>query len=208
MTDLEEKLLVMCTDNNFCKEIAIELIKNVNLNQELPDIDYPESRTSFLTVAVQNKNIDMLRILLESGANPNFVLYEDKPNYRENPFWDLQYNGWGETAEEDEIGLEMAQLMLDYGANPNIFVEDEDLFSWVCCAVFNDDYDDLWEYRSRFFILLIAYGGKNDYCKPKIYKEFDKANMSQYKFNLVLCADKYHFTGEIVDEKYDVVAEI
>ena len=64
----------------------------------------------------------------------------------------------------------------------------------------------LWEYRSRFLILLIAYGGANSYCKPEIIKDFDKSNMAQYRFNLVSAEDGYHLAGEIVDGNGEVFA--
>lgn len=209
MDDLNGKLLKMCTDSDFNKDQAIEIIQSVELNQELVDPNSTQSRTSFLAVAIQHANLIMVKLLLEHGADPNFIIYEDKPLWRENPFWDLQYNDFGETAEENEVGLQMAQLMLEHGANPNLVLDDEDLFSYVCFAVFNDDDTlELQEYRSRFFILLIAYGGKNDYCKPQIIKEFDKSNMAQYSFLLVPAGDGYHLRGEILDQNYEVIARI
>ena len=89
-----------------------------------------------------------------------------------------------------------------------MIVEDEDLFSYVLYAVFNDDPGHLLDYRSRFFILLIAYGGKNNYCEPEIIKPFDKRNLLQYEFRHVPVGDGYHLTGEIVDANYKVVAKI
>ena len=108
----------------------------------------------------------------------------------------------------DETRLKIANLLLEYGANPCMIVEDEDLFSYVLYAVFNDDPGHLLDYRSRFFILLIAYGGKNNYCNPEIIKPFDKSNMLQYKFLHVPVGDGYHLTGAIVDANYEVVAKI
>ncbi len=209
MNDIINKLLEMCSDVDFDPCAAEEIVRSINLNQEVPDPTYPKLKTSFLMVATNNANINMVRLLLQHGADPNFILNEDKPLEHENPFWDLQYNLFGESAEDNEVGLQMAQLMLDYGANPAIELDDEDLFSYVCFAVFNDDYStELWEYRSRFFILLIAYGGSNDYCKPEIIKEFDKSDIKQYHFLCVPCGDGYHVTGEIVDRNYEVVAKV
>ena len=110
----------------------------------------------------------------------------------------------------DEDNLEIARLCLEYGANPCLKLEGEDLFSYVLYAVVEDDDDfRLLEYRSRFLILLIAYGGKNEYYKPQILKPFDKNNMKQYEFvrfsgsrNSLVSVD------EIVDENYEVVARI
>lgn len=207
--NMEKELLSMCADLQFDAVKATKLAKYVELNQELPDPEYPSSRTSFLAVARFHANIEMVRILLQCGADPNFILYADKPLYRETPFWDLQYNDYGETEEENEVGLQMAQLMLDYGADPNIDLDDGDLFSYVCSAIFNDDDEiGLLRYRSRFFILLVAYGGKSKNCQPDILKPFDKSNMAQYQFRFVPCGDGYHLTGEIVDGNFEVVAKI
>lgn len=209
MDTLNSRLLKLCSDLYFDVEEARLLIDKLNLNIELVDTIHPNSRTTFLMEATRHANIEMVRLLLQNGADPNFILYADKPLWRENPFWDLQYNDFGETEEENEVGLKMAQLMLEHGANPNITLDDEDLFSYVCFAVFNDDdTPELWEYRSRFFILLIAYGGSNSYCNPKIILNFDKSNMKQYRFCCVPCGDGYHLTGEIIDRNHEVVATV
>lgn len=209
MSGLANELLKMCSDVCFDMYAAEKIIQRVELNQEIIDTQRPNSRTSYLSVATQSANVEMVRLLLQKGANPNFVLYGDKPLWRENPFWDLQYCLFGESAEDSEVGLQMAQIMLDYGANPAIVLEEEDLFSYVYFAVFNnDDTLEQWEYRSRFFILLIAYGGFCNYCTPKIVKEFDKTNMGQYRFRFVACSDGYQITGEIVDYNDEVVAEL
>ena len=158
----------------------------------------------------------MAKLLLENGANPNFILHEEKPGWEENAFWDLQYNAYSDDEYEegnyayqsDEKRLKMAQLMLEHGADPCIVVGNEDLFSYVLFAVFNDDAGHLLHYRSRFFILLIAYGGQNNCCKPKIIKPFDKNNLLKYDFLHVPVGDGYYLTGEIVDENYGVVAEV
>lgn len=209
MDILRSRLLELCSDLCFDEEEARSLIGKLNLNTELADPTHPNSRTTYLLEATQYANIEMVRLLLQNGADPNFILYADKPLWRENPFWNLQYNDFGETEEENEVGLKMAQLMLEYGANPNITLDDEDLFSYVCFAVFNDDdTPELWKYRSRFFILLIAYGGSNAYCNPKIILNFDKSYMEQYHFCCVPCGDGYHLTGEIIDRNHDIVAMV
>ena len=99
------------------------------------------------------------------------------------------------------------QAVISYTFNNG--ASDEELFSYVLNAVFNDfDEGRLLEYRSRFLILLIAYGGHNRYCKPEILISFDKTNMEQYDFAFVKCPDNYHLTGEILDAEYNVVATV
>lgn len=207
MNENEKSLFRLCSDVNFDKETALSLIKAVDINKELvEDERYLNIKSTFLSRASAYANIEMVRLLLENGADPNFILCADKPLYQENPFWDMQYPV-SDDAAENETGLQIAQLMLEYWADPGIIIDEEDLFSYVLSAVFNDDdHKVLCEYRSRFLILLIAYGGANSYCKPEIIKEFDKSNMAQYRFNFVPADDGHHLTGEITDGNGEVFA--
>ena len=206
MNENEKILLRLCSDVNFDKETALSLIKAVDINKELvEDERYLNIKSTFLSRASAYANIEMVRLLLENGADPNFILCADKPLYQENPFWDMQYPV-SDDAAENETGLQIAQLMLDYGASPAIELEGEDLFSYVVFGVFNDDRDTSWEYLCRFLIMLVAYGASNDYCHPEILKEFDKSYMAQYRLNLLPVGDGYHLTGEITDGNGEVIA--
>ena len=207
MNENEKSLFRLCSDVNFDKETALSLIKAVDINKELvEDERYLNIKSTFLSRASAYANIEMVRLLLENGADPNFILCADKPLYQENPFWDMQYPV-SDDAAENETGLQIAQLMLEYWADPGIIIDEEDLFSYVLFAVFDDDdHEVLREYRRRFLILLIAYGGSNNYCKPEIIKDFDKSNMAQYRFKLVPTGNRYRFTGEIIDGNGEVFA--
>ena len=207
MNENEKSLFRLCSDVNFDKETALSLIKAVDINKELvEDERYLNIKSTFLSRASAYANIEMVRLLLENGSNPNLIHYEDTPALQENIFWDMQYHLSDDIDEENEIGLQIAQLMLDYGADPGIVIDEEDLFSYVLFAVFDDDHEVLREYRRRFLILLIAYGGSNNYCKPEIIKEFDKSNMVQYRFKLVPTGNRYRLTGEIIDGNGEVFA--
>jgi len=206
------RLFELCKNEEFDIAEAEKIISPLDINRIIivPGL-LGETKTTFLIEASSNSNLKMVKLLLEHGADPNMIC-----NY-ENPLWDLQYNDYSDdeyekgeevTRNSDEKRLKIAQLMLEYGADPCMIVEDEDLFSYVLFAVFNDDPGHLRDYRSRFFILLIAYGGKNSYCNPKILKPFDKSNMHQYAFLRVPVGDGYHLTGEIVDENHEVVAKV
>lgn len=206
MNKKEKALFRLCAAENFDKETAQKLIDETDISKELiEDERYPGITTTFLSQAAMHINIEMVRLLLENGADPNFILCADKPLYQENPFWDMQYPV-SDDAAENETGLQIAQLMLEYGADPGIVIDEEDLFSYVLFAVFDDDHEVLREYRRRFLILLIAYGGSNNYCKPEIIKEFDKSNMAQYRFKLVPTGNRYRLTGEIIDGNGEVFA--
>lgn len=221
MEEKIRKLYYMCQDKDFSIESAEELIKGININDPFND---PKcgSLTTFLSEACLYTNLRMARLLLENGADPNYVLYADRPGWRENPFWDLQYNVYYDTFYEesdenkkiadaaDEDNLEIARLCLEYGANPCLKLEEEDLFSYVLYAILEDDDDfRLLEYRSRFLILLVAYGGKNEYYQPQILKPFDKSNMKQYEF-VRFSGSRYSLVSvdEIVDGNYEIVARI
>ena len=207
-----KRLFELCRNEEFDILEAKTLISQIDVNGIILDPTWTwERKTTFLLEASSNSNLKMVKLLLEHGADPNMICDD------ENPLWDLQYNDYSDEIYEkeeekartsDETRLKIANLLLEYGANPCMIVEDEDLFSYVLYAVFNDDPGHLLDYRSRFFILLIAYGGKNNYCNPKIIKPFDKSNMLQYEFIHVPVGDGYYLTGEIVDANYEVVAKI
>ncbi len=199
------KLEDMCHDLNFNKKDAVNLIKQIKINEEFQrDVKFGFSYTTTLQAeAIDNHNIDMLSLLLENGADPNQIYNND-----ESELWNLQYND-GETEEENEVRLKMAQLLLEYGANPNMNPGDEpiDLFDWVWYEVCDEPYGDSWKYISRFFILLVAYGGKSQNWVPKILKNFDKSNMGKYRFWLL--KEKIDdYCAKIVDDKENIVAYI
>ena len=153
-----------------------------------------------------SNNLAMVELLLKAGANPNLIFdsFGD-----ECVLWGLQFTGDYEYPNENERRLMISQLLLDYGADPNIILDAEQLFSYVTSEIFNDDFvDEDWQYLSRFYILLIAYGGRDDtYCIPRIVGKFDKANMQQYKFYLVPEKDN-KLSGIIKDGKGDTVAYV
>ena len=207
-----KRLFELCQNDDFDILDAETLISQIDVNEIILDpIRSWERKTTFLLEASSNSNYKMVKLLLEHGADPNMTCND------ENPLWDLQYNDYPDEAYEknekeartsDETHLKIANILLEYGANPCMVLENEDLFSYVLYAVFNDDPGCLLDYRSRFFILLVAYGGKNSCCIPEIIKPFDKSNLLQYEFLHILADDGYHLTGEIVDANYEVVAKI
>jgi len=112
--------------------------------------------------------------------------------------------------EENEQRLLIAQRLLEYGADP---LSDPDkigepLLNYVVYALFNDnDEEDFWNYRSRFLILLVAFGAKSKYCIPRIVGKFDKTNMKQYEFFMVP-EENGKYSGVITDGQGNDVAYI
>jgi len=215
------ELFDMCKCKDFSSSRALELIGQLDIRGAICDPYNPERQTSFLSQACDYSNLEMVRLLLENRANPNLILYEDMPGWQEAPFWDLQYceyyDSFHESSEEnrriseeaDDVKLEIARLFLEHGASPGLMLEGEELFSYVLDAVVMDELDSFhqFEYRSRFLILLIAYGGKNKHYQMEILKPFDKSNMKQYDF-VRFSSSPYSLRSvdEVVDEHYEIVA--
>ena len=172
MTNTEE-LKELCKSKNFNKELAESLIKNINFNQAIES-----EETTFLYLAVTSGNIDMVKFLLDNGADPNYFTEDDGP-----VLWELQHTAFFEMEEKQR--LELVKLLLEYGADPNIVSWDEPLFDYITYKVFNEADSDDWDYIVKFFIYLVAYGGSTNYCRPIIYKEFDKSCMHEYKFRFI-----------------------
>ena len=81
------------------------------------------------------------------------------------------------------------------------------IFNIGIFATFNDGVDELWEYRSRFLILLVAFGAKSKYCIPRIVGEFDKTNMKQYEFFMIPEGNR-KYSGVITDGQGNDVAYV
>lgn len=121
--------------------------------------------------------------------------------------WSLQLPG--DEPEEDSIRLRIAKRLLQNGASPLLKVEDEILLDSVCYALFNDSLNELdFQYRSKFLIMLIAYGGKTNYCNVQMVKPLDIERIDDYWLQLCLEPDGYHLSGRIMDKGNNVVAHI
>ena len=216
--NIQIQLINMCANPDLSIEEAEGIIKQVNINE--PFVSTYGMKTTFLSKAVESFNVRMVELLLKNGANPNLIVDG------ENVLWALQYreypddelyliDGYCSNDERiekyDRIRLNIVKLLLDYGANPNINPEGdgyEALIPYVCYKVFNEMDDRNWYYVVQFFTLLIIYGGKCDYIQPKVYKPFDLNRVWDYRFSFKEHNDGYHLSGEIYDEKGEIVAEI
>lgn len=164
----------MCRDKEFDEEIAYKVINGIDVNKSFCSFEHEVlCFTNLLQESIDNSNIKMVRFLLKNGFNPNFV---DTDCFCESPFWYLQNPT---TDEENKIRLEIAKLMLEYGASPNMVNgADSSLTDFILVKLLKKDAS--FEYLSRFFILLIAYGGRPKFVFPQIKKAFDKNNLEQY----------------------------
>ena len=193
----------MISNKTFDTKKAEDLIAQIDVNQEfIPKED--KYKTTLLEWAAIWANLPMVELLLKYGADPNRLYNED-----ESTLWNLQYND-GDTDEENEQRLLIAQRLLEYGADPLVDPEKlgEPLLDYVVFAVFNDDdAEELWNYRSRFLILLVAFGAKSEYCTPRIVGEFDKTNMRQYEFFMVPKGNG-KYSGVITDGQGNDIAYV
>ena len=196
-----QELATMCQSLDFDEKRAKEIAQSINLNQVFVLDRFP---TTLLNEAGESQNVAMIKLLLEMGADPN-VMFDDTCVLS-----CLQYAWDNEQPSNYEHLLEITQLLLEYGANPNIVVENEIVFYSVMYGLFNDGFlcEEYWQYISRFYILLVAYGGKDDgYCVPRIVGEFDKVHMEQYQFYFVPKGND-RYGGIIEDGNGNVVAYI
>ena len=204
MNAIISELDAMCWAVKFDQDRAVELLKCIDPNEVynyVPPHGGIPYRTTLLYRAVSNQNVDMMKLLLENGADPNFVDPEKEAN---TVMWDLMCPGLSES--ESKVRLEMAQIMLEYGASP-VLVDDpegNDLLSHVFFQIWADSYNDNWDYLCKFFILLVAYNGESKYCKPIIKKPFNKKKMEQYHLEAQENKESYH----IVNNRGTVIAAI
>ena len=141
----------MCQQIDFDKNTAEKLLAQIDVNQEFVSARHSWLTTNLLECAIIYANYEMVKLLLEKGADPNMVYN----NGTENVLWDLQYAE--EDTKENEIRLNIVKLLLENGANPHIVVENEDLYHWAT-ACWQDDMGTQAKYRSEFISLLEDYG--------------------------------------------------
>ena len=76
MNSIISELDAMCWAVKFDQDRAVDLLKCIDPN-EVYDYVPPHGgipyRTTLLYRAVSNQNVDMMELLLENGADPNFV---------------------------------------------------------------------------------------------------------------------------------------
>ena len=80
MDDKVKELYDMCRDNDFSITHANELLDEIDVNEPIHDDPYWEKHiTTFLSESCKYTNLKMARLLLEHGADPNYILYFDRP---------------------------------------------------------------------------------------------------------------------------------
>ena len=152
MNDLILKLDALCRNTDFDKSYAEALLRQISVNEEYVSPDYGE-KMIFLCQAARHANVEMVKLLLQFGADVNLV-FDDGSN---SALWELQYPDL-DNCERDADRLMIAKLLLDNGADPHIEIEGEDLYYWATqCHIELDDDSITWDYREAYICLLEAY---------------------------------------------------
>jgi len=159
--------------------------------------DGPEA----MAAAINEQNYEKILALLQSGVDYPVV----DPLWECPYLWSLQYTG--DDPEDNEIRLQIAEQLLKNGGSAIVEVEGETLLNYVCSRIFNDsmDHGEL-EYLRKFMVVLIAYGGRTEYCNPQIIRPFDLDHLNKYRFIMYLEPDGYHLSGQIRDDQNRIIA--
>ena len=191
-----EELLTMFKSKSIDREAAEQIVAGIaDLNRPILDLD--GHSTTYLYEAETYNNIDAVRFLLEHGADPNLCMLD---LVNDCPLYDLHFL-WEEMEDDAKSRLDIAKLFFEYGADPDLWYEYETLYDHVVWEVFNDwltPHD--WSYISRFFLILIAYGGGNGksyYKKANLSEPIDRSRIDEYELKLFKCEDGYHLEGHL-----------
>lgn len=201
----------LCRDKDFSIKKALKLAQELDLdapydvyNKKLKTVEY---RTTFMEQAIEALNINMVDFLLENGATPNFF----DPEGKARPFfWDLQFPKNDDYV--NEVRLEIAQILLEYGAYPNFLIDEneKDLFSTIIDEVFDKEKAEdkfQWEYKSRFFILLLASGGANPNLTIKFFGNFEASYLLKYRL-VFTGSDDSEISAVVADPNGTMVAKL
>ena len=202
MSIMPAALIDMCRmiscDVSSAKALLSDVEVNARFITKTPDTQIAY-QTTLLAEAAQAGNIDMVKLLLQDGADPNLIP-EDEPI-----LYMLELPEDEEPSLCDERRLAIVELLLQSGADPLVKWEAESILDDACFEVFNTvtGYDR--EYMKRFLLLLILYGGTSDYCNVQFYQSPDLKNTLQYHMFLIQRNDGFLY-GEIRDDSGNIVA--
>ena len=199
-----EKLLTMISNGYFEKSFADEVLKDVDLNAAIADLN--GFSTTYLYEAVDANNLQAVSYFLDHGADPN--LYNEDLICR-CALWELQYL-WDDG--DWKTRYEIAKLFFQHGADPNIECGGESLYDFVMYKIFNDLPDDENDFMNlrRLYVLLIVYGGGRDegvYPKPRL-NNVDRSRVDDYDVILIPQPDNYHLVGKLIDKDDTVVGDL
>lgn len=130
----EELACIACeaTEHCFCEYSDA-------LDPQIPSITLDSMHSNYL--------LDVLRLLLDHGLDPNISVNED------NALWMTQY------VDAPNVGAAAMRLLLENGGDPNLYIPPgpETLFEFIDFKVWEDDYD--CDHVIQCWLVLMAYGG-------------------------------------------------
>ncbi len=213
MQNLTAELERMCWHTDFNRYEALHIARQLDLNQvflsSTKRYTFPY-KTTFLEEAVESLNIPMVELLLQNGADPNFI---DPKGEADHVFMTMLCRDF-ERKENNYKRLEIIELMLRYGADPNSKDFDDELILDKATDIYSEcdgdgaEYACSREYLERFIIMLVAYGGDSRYFPVKILQPLDKSNLGQYKLKKILPFGRKVALGVIVDGEGNTVAYV
>lgn len=202
MSIMPAALIDMCRMTSCDASSAKALLSDVDVNARFI-ANTPDMKIAYLTTllaeAVQAGNLDMVKLLLQHGADPNLIP-EDEPI-----LFMLEYPEDEEPSLCDEQRLAIVELLLQSGADPLVKYESVSILDDACSDVFNTVTGYCCAYMKRFLLLLILYGGTSDYCNVRFYQSPDLNNTLQYHMFLIQRNDGFLY-GEIRDDSGNIVA--
>ncbi len=139
----------MASHDIFDEEEYLKIIKEIGINRF-----FPETRkygNTLLKIALRFEQEELIKLLLENGADPNQRSLFDDP-----PLWDLMY-----CDDKPEYGLRVARMLLEHGADPNAEWDRETLYNYADCRVAADliNSQEEFDYNIAFTDLLEEFGG-------------------------------------------------
>ncbi len=213
--NLISELERMCMDIDFDRNEALHIVRRLDLNRVFlssTDRHGFSYKTTFLEEAVESYNIPMVELLLQNGADPNFI---DPNGEADHVFMTMLCRDF-ERKENNYKRLEIIELMLRYGADPNSKDFDDEPILDHATDIYSEFADDFaepkyvytLEYLERFIIMLVAYGGDSRYFPVKVLQPLDKNNLGQYRLKNILPFLKKVSLGVIVDGEGNTVAYV
>ena len=165
--ELIQKFVQLVFEESADYSLLLSITKSVGINSvfpcsilyrsndgtEIKKCDY--GNNTFLFIALFYMNEDVIRLLLENGADPNV-----RGDFGEPPIWGLQYEH-----DDPEYGLRVTRLLLEHGADPNIEYDSSEGFYTYVDTKPADVIESMEEcnYLKDLSELLEEFGGRHDW---------------------------------------------
>lgn len=159
----EQKLIRKIKEHADVRAIRHLCDEMKDLNQviriPIPDGSGHSFTTTFLMLAIDHGNPDAVEVLLQKGADPNFV-NGNQHNADALPLYKLSVFT-GELPEEAIKQLTITKLLLEYGADPEMMLPngDQTVYDYAkenCACAYDPSSDYDYRYDHAFLELLEA----------------------------------------------------